>query len=63
MQVFSAEVNRVFDPIKDELRIIFTAAKFDIIIWITMKYAVSMRTLYGITGYNFTKSIFSVAIL
>ena len=26
-----------------------------------MKYAVSMRTLYGITGYNFTKSIFSVA--
>ena len=28
-----------------------------------MKYAVSMRTLYGITGYNFTKSIFSVAIL
>ena len=32
MQVFSAEVNRVFDPIKGELRIIFTAAKFDIII-------------------------------
>lgn len=32
MQVFSAEVNRVFDPIKGELRAIFTAAKFDIIL-------------------------------
>lgn len=32
MQVFSAEVNRVIDLIKGELSIIFTAAKFDIII-------------------------------
>jgi len=28
-----------------------------------MKYAVSMCTLYGITGYNFRKMIFPVAIL
>ena len=26
-----------------------------------MKYAVSMCTLYGITGYNFSKMIFPVA--